>query len=77
MGKTVEGVNTPDFQRNITTIAKELVTMERKALDDQVLCHRARAALGPTHTRELRQPLAECKANTFEPQVLASNDAQS
>lgn len=37
MGKTVEGVNTPDFQRNITTIAKELVTMERKALDDQVL----------------------------------------
>jgi hypothetical protein len=37
MGKTVEGINTPDFQRNITTIAKELVTMERKALDDQVL----------------------------------------
>ncbi len=37
LGKTVEGINTPDFQRNITTIARELVTMERKALDDQVL----------------------------------------
>ena len=37
MGKTVEGINTPDFQRNITSIARELVTMERKALDDQVL----------------------------------------
>ena len=36
-GKTVEGINSPEFQRNITTIAKELVTMERKALDDAVL----------------------------------------
>ncbi|MHC1787634.1 MAG: DUF523 domain-containing protein [Christensenellales bacterium] len=37
VGKTVEGVNSPTFQRNITAIAKELVTMERKALDDEVL----------------------------------------
>ena len=37
LGKTVEGINSPEFQRNITTIAKELVTMERKALDDAVL----------------------------------------
>ncbi len=37
LGKSVEGINTPDFQRNITTIAKELVTMERKALEDGVL----------------------------------------
>ncbi len=37
MGKTVEGVNSPEFQRNITSIAKELVTMERKALDDGVM----------------------------------------
>ena len=37
MGKTVEGVNSPEFQRNITSIAKELVTMERKALDDEVM----------------------------------------
>jgi uncharacterized protein YbbK (DUF523 family) len=37
MGKTVEGINSPDFQRNITTIAKELTTMERKAVEDEVL----------------------------------------
>lgn len=37
LGKTVEQVNSPDFQRNITAIAKELVTMERKALDDDIL----------------------------------------
>ena len=37
LGKTVEGINSPEFQRNITTIAKELVTMERKALDDAVM----------------------------------------
>ena len=37
LGKTVAGVNSPEFQRNITTIAKELVTMERKALDEGVM----------------------------------------
>jgi len=37
VGKTVEGINSPDFQRNITTIAKELTTMERKAVEDEVL----------------------------------------
>lgn len=37
VGKTVDAVNSPDFQRNITTIAKELVTMERKAHEDEVL----------------------------------------
>ena len=36
-GKTIDGINSPDFQRNITSIAKELVTMERKALEDAVL----------------------------------------
>ena len=37
-GKTVEGVNSPDFQRNITSIAKELVLMERRAVEDGVMC---------------------------------------
>ncbi len=36
-GKSVEGVNSPEFLRNITSIARELVTMERKALDDAVM----------------------------------------
>ena len=30
-----------------------------------------------TMAEELRLALAECEANTFEPQVQASNDAQS
>lgn len=36
-GKTVDGILSPDFQQNITSIAKELVTMERKALEEGVL----------------------------------------
>ena len=36
-GKTVDGINSPDFKRNVTSIAKELITMERKALEDEVL----------------------------------------
>ena len=36
-GKTVEGINSPDFRRNITTIAKELTLMERTAFADEVL----------------------------------------
>ena len=36
-GKTVDEIHSPDFQRNITTIAQELITMERKALEDGIL----------------------------------------
>lgn len=30
-GKTVDGIGSPDFRRNVTTIAKELTLMERTA----------------------------------------------
>ena len=33
----MDGVNSPEFKRNITSIAKELVLMERSAIDDEVL----------------------------------------
>lgn len=36
-GKTVEGINSPEFRRNVTTIAKEILLMERTALSDEVL----------------------------------------
>ena len=35
-GKTVEEVTSPEFKRNVTTIAKELVLMERTAFEDKV-----------------------------------------
>lgn len=34
-GKTVEGINSPDFRRNVTTIAKELTKMERTAFEEE------------------------------------------
>jgi len=37
LGKTVDGVNSPEFLRNITTVARELAAMERAALDDAVM----------------------------------------
>ena len=33
-GKQVEEINSPDFKRNVTTIAKELLKMERTAVED-------------------------------------------
>jgi hypothetical protein len=36
-GKTVEEINSPDFKRNVTTIAKELLKMERTAVEDDFL----------------------------------------
>lgn len=35
-GKPVEGVNSPDFRRNVTSIAKELSMMERTAFEDGI-----------------------------------------
>lgn len=35
-GETVEGIHSPDFRRNVTTIAKELLTMERTAFEEGV-----------------------------------------
>ena len=35
-GETVEGIHSPDFLRNVTTIAKELTTMERAAFEEEV-----------------------------------------
>ena len=68
LGKTVEGINTPDFQRNITAIAKELVTMERKALDDQVLF-----GTSPVMYREKRrQPRMEEPADLAQEQDMPS-----
>jgi uncharacterized protein YbbK (DUF523 family) len=61
MGKTVEGVNSPEFQRNITSIAKELVTMERKALDDEVMF-----GTSPVMYREKRRMPAQDKAVELE-----------
>lgn len=36
LGESVEGVNSPDFKRNITAIAKELTLMERSAFEKDV-----------------------------------------
>jgi len=36
-GKTVDEVNSPEFKRNVTTIAKELILMERTAIDESIL----------------------------------------
>ncbi|WHH60095.1 DUF523 and DUF1722 domain-containing protein [Petroclostridium sp. X23] len=36
-GKTVAEINSPEFKRNITSIAKELIKMERTAIDDKIL----------------------------------------
>ena len=36
-GKKVEEINSPEFKRNVTTIAKELIKMERTALEDDFL----------------------------------------
>ena len=33
-GKTIGGVNSPEFQRNITAIAKELTLVERKSVEE-------------------------------------------
>lgn len=57
MDKTVEGVNSPEFQRNITSIAKEQVTMERKALDDEVMF-----GTSPVMYREKRRMQVKDKA---------------
>lgn len=35
-GETVEGVNSPEFKRNVTTIAKEILLMERTAFENEV-----------------------------------------
>ena len=35
-GQEVEGINSPDFRRNVTTIAKELLLMERTAFEEEV-----------------------------------------
>ncbi len=67
LGKTVEGVNSPEFQRNITSIAKELVTMERKALDDEVMF-----GTSPVMYREKRRMPAPDKA--AEPETADAQD---
>ncbi len=36
-GKTVEGVNSPEFKRNITSIAKELSLLERNAISNEFI----------------------------------------
>ncbi len=50
-GKTVEGIQSPEFQRNVTTIARELVSMERRAMDEGVLF-----GTSPVMYREKRRP---------------------
>lgn len=35
-GETVEGIHSPDFRRNVTSIAKELLLMERTAFEEEV-----------------------------------------
>jgi uncharacterized protein YbbK (DUF523 family) len=61
LGKTVEGINSPEFQRNITSVAKELVTMERKALDDEVMF-----GTSPVLYREKRRVTEQAKADEPE-----------
>jgi uncharacterized protein YbbK (DUF523 family) len=34
--KTINEINSPEFKRNVTTIAKELILMERTSVDDSV-----------------------------------------
>ncbi len=36
-GKSVEGINSPEFKRNITTIAKELVLLERTSFEEGIM----------------------------------------
>lgn len=36
-GKTIEGINSPEFRRNITSIAKELLLLERTSVEDEIL----------------------------------------
>jgi uncharacterized protein YbbK (DUF523 family) len=36
-GKRVDEINSPEFQRNVTTIAKELLLMERTSINDSML----------------------------------------
>ncbi|HSN58888.1 MAG TPA: hypothetical protein VLR72_05445 [Clostridiaceae bacterium] len=36
-GKSVDGINSPEFKRNVTTVAKELLMMERTSFEDDLL----------------------------------------
>ncbi len=36
-GKAIEDINSPDFKRNMTTIAKELILLERTSVEEGVL----------------------------------------
>lgn len=62
-GKQVAEINSPTFQRNVTTIAKELTKMERTALEEGVLF-----GTSPVIYRDKRRlaALHEPEANTGE-----------
>jgi hypothetical protein len=36
-GKSVEAINSPEFKRNVTAVAKELLLMERTSFEDELL----------------------------------------
>lgn len=62
-GDTVEGINSPDFRRNVTSIAKELTLMERTAFEDGIFF-----ASSPVLYRDKRRmPRAQAPQESVEP----------
>jgi uncharacterized protein YbbK (DUF523 family) len=61
-GKIVEEINSPDFKRNVTTIAKELLKMERTSVEDDFLF-----GASPVIYRDQRRMQAIITQKTEEP----------
>jgi len=61
----VNEVNSPEFKRNVTTIAKELILMERTAIDDSILF-----GTSPVIYRDMR------RIRTLEAEIPADEDGE-
>lgn len=71
-GKTVDGINSPDFRRNVTTIAKELTLMERTAFEEGVFF-----ASSPVLYREKRRMPKPVLPTTESPAEEGAEENQS
>jgi len=60
-GKRVEGINSPEFRRNITSIAKELILMERTSFEEGLMF-----GSSPVIYREKRQVEKKLAAGSIE-----------
>lgn len=49
-GKTIPDINSPEFKRNVTTISKELLKLERTAVEDEILL-----GVSPVIYRDMRR----------------------